>query len=383
MSGTGVIGVKGGNIIVPVNNLMKSTKWLTFNQASGAYSFSGGSGHLAPSTYIAYIRFYADSSGQWWMEGSMNGSYSSTPIPAISTEVYGVVFKACAFIDNMNWDISAHFVESGQYNRTGFAWAEQGTNTIYCQAVAGADRVNLSFNVPLNAEPTIYTTAANMENVANIAAYIPNMCPTITRLLSGTAQTYTTPAGVRWLKIKMIGAGGGGGGSSNSNEGGTGGTGGTTSFGTSLLTAVGGSGGPGVVGIGGAGGTVTVNSPAISMVALAGVRAPGNPNNVSNQQVQSGAASPFAGGAIGGYGDAGGGAGLDNSGTGGGGGGVTTGYRGAGGGAGGYIEAIVKDPSATYTYSVGAGGTAGAAGPSGYVGGVGGSGVIIIEEHYI
>lgn len=48
------------------------------------------------------------------------------------------------------------------------------------------------------------------------------------------------------------------------------------------------------------------------------------------------------------------------------------------GGAGGYLEATISSPNATYSYSVGNGGT-----PSGTVpGGAGGSGLIIVEEFY-
>ena len=47
-------------------------------------------------------------------------------------------------------------------------------------------------------------------------------------------------------------------------------------------------------------------------------------------------------------------------------------YAGCGGGAGGYIEAVINNPIATYNYSVGVGGTAGTAGTNGYQGGAGG-----------
>lgn len=76
-------------------------------------------------------------------------------------------------------------------------------------------------------------------------------------------------------------------------------------------------------------------------------------------------------------------AGATNTGGGGGGGGTGAGTTpGLGGGAGGYVEAIINSPSATYSYAVGAGGTAGTAGTGGAAGGGGGSGVIIVEEHY-
>lgn len=161
-----------------------------------------------------------------------------------------------------------------------------------------------------------------------------------TKTLWSGSGTYTTPAGVSYLKIKMIGGGGGGSGSSvsTSANGGVGGTGSTTTFGTSLLTANGGLGGDGsAVGAGGAGG----------IYAAAGVAA------------------------------------ASNTGAGGSGGGCTSSCLvGNGGGAGGYIEAVISSPNSSYTYSVGAGGAGGTPGTGGINGGAGGSGVIFIEEHY-
>lgn len=51
-----------------------------------------------------------------------------------------------------------------------------------------------------------------------------------------------------------------------------------------------------------------------------------------------------------------------------------------GGGAGEYVEFIIENPAATYTYTVGLGG-AGGAGTSA-AGGNGADGRIIVEEHY-
>ena len=60
---------------------------------------------------------------------------------------------------------------------------------------------------------------------------VPN--PTIQTFTSGSG-TYTTPAGVSWIRVIMVGGGGGGGGSGGSASGGNGGTGGNTTFGTTL-----------------------------------------------------------------------------------------------------------------------------------------------------
>lgn len=213
-------------------------------------------------------------------------------------------------------------------------------------------------------------------NIRNPAA------PTIQKFTSGSG-TYTRPNGVKYIRVRMVGGGGGGG--PGGTAAGTAGTdGGNSTFGSSLLTANGGGGGAWVgTGAPGGGGTVTVNSPAISVVALAGA-AGGSSGYTGTGNAQTpggvGGSSPF------------GGAGNNNNGvnavanSGSGGGGAanntaTSANGGGGGGAGGYIEAIIISPSATYSYAVGAGGNAGS-GATGTTPGAGGSGVIIIEEYY-
>lgn len=211
--------------------------------------------------------------------------------------------------------------------------------------------------------------------------------PTIQRFTSGTG-TYTTPAGVTWLKVTCIGGGGGGSGSGTASSG-NGATGGDTTFGSSLLTAVFGSGGTGG-GSGGNGGGGTINSPAISILNFTGGK--GNPSLGSTgtgfvPPGASGGNNPAGGAGVGVYN------GLGNSGntnTGGGGGGgsglanASFSNSGSGGGAGGYIVAIIPNGSvsSSYSYSVGAGGNGGTAGTNGVAGGNGGSGLIVVEEFY-
>jgi hypothetical protein len=210
--------------------------------------------------------------------------------------------------------------------------------------------------------------------------------PTVQKLTSGTAATYTTPANVAYIRVRAVGQGGGGAGSGTA-AGTVATAGSTTTFGSSLLTATGGS--PGVYGqaAGGVGGTPTVSSPAIGS-GLTGTM--GGGYSYSGQTGiyyagASGGAAPFFGGA--GSGGAGaGGAGLANTGGGGAGGaGINTSasQNGGGGGSGAFVEAIIPNPSATYTYTIGsAAGAAGAAGTGGNAGGAGGSGYIEITEYY-
>jgi hypothetical protein len=236
---------------------------------------------------------------------------------------------------------------------------------------------------------TIYRFPTSAET-----AYQANLpvLPTVQRFTSGSG-TYTKPAGVSYIRVRMAGGGGGGGGSGTTN-GAASTNGGNTTFGTSLLTANGGTGGSNGTAQDGAGGTATVSSPAITVVAQTG----GKGGNGGSHNGGVGAATPTVQGGDGGsnlFGGNGTGGGSTNgvsgsagvTNTGGGGGGaympqVNSGVSGSGGGAGGYIDALIMNPSATYSYSVGAGGTGQAAGTSGSAGSNGGSGVIIVEEYY-
>ena len=194
--------------------------------------------------------------------------------------------------------------------------------------------------------------------------------PTVQYLTSGSGATYTTPSGTSALRIRMVG-GGGGGSAAATNAGGSGGN---TTF--STITANGGTGGAlsGVPYAGGAGGTGGAGSASLRIAGGGGPSAGG----AASLTQGAGACSVFGGGAAGGgYNNAGGNA-ATNSG-GGGTAGNNGGTYGSGGGAGEYAEFWITNPSATYTYTVGAAGAGGAAGT--YAGGNGGSGLIIVEEY--
>ena len=192
--------------------------------------------------------------------------------------------------------------------------------------------------------------------------------------------TYTTPtcSGVtaQWLKVVQCGGGGGSGGNGTGSPG-NGGTGGTTTFGG--LVANGGNGSTANAAGGQAGGTASGGSLNISGAYGNSAAFTGTTTLESGG---SGGSSPFGGAGIAGAnaGSIPAGAASANSCSGAGGPGANgTGYATGGGGAGGWLEAFITLPSATYAYAVGAGGTAGAAGTGGLAGAAGGSGVIIIR----
>ncbi len=207
--------------------------------------------------------------------------------------------------------------------------------------------------------------------------------PTV-QVLTGSG-TYNRPSGVMYIKVKMM-SGGGGGSGSGTVGGGTGTAGGSTTFGTSLLVCTGGSPGAFQNPTNGIGGIPTINSPAYGQAIKGG---PGG-----GRQVNGSSGSTQLAGAPGGQGVFGGGSfgtlqsdidAQDNTGGGGCGGGTSgtsNSEPGTGGGAGAYIEAIIPNPDATYSYSVGAKGNGGTAGTSGFAGGDGGSGYLIVEEYY-
>lgn len=212
-----------------------------------------------------------------------------------------------------------------------------------------------------------------------------NTLVTVQTFTSGSG-TYTTPTGCLWLRVRMVGGGGGGSGSGTAGSNNAG-NGGNTTFGTTLLVANGGAGGTFASATAAVGGTASLGSGPIGL-ALQGASASGfSFNGTTNNQNSGspGAASFFGGAGCGGGAQTAGSSAIANSGSGGGGGGGNINnnlYSGSGGAAGGFVEAIIKAPSATYSYAVGAAGSLGAANTNGFQGGAGGSGYIIVEEYY-
>lgn len=198
--------------------------------------------------------------------------------------------------------------------------------------------------------------------------------PTRQVLTSGSAATYTTPAGCTRINVRMVGGGGGGG--AQITNAGTGGN--NTTFGT-LTANGGGAGSAGPGGNAGTGGSASggdINIPGGG--AMSGVlNGTGLGFSVGGG---IGGASAFGGAGQGGGVNSAGGNAAANSGSGGGGAGGNAAGGGGGGGSGGYVEKLIVSPSATYTYTVGASATGGTAG--GAAGGTGAAGIIIVDEYY-
>jgi hypothetical protein len=210
--------------------------------------------------------------------------------------------------------------------------------------------------------------------------------------LSGTAQTYTTPANVRQIKVRMIGGGGSGSPTATAGAVTQGSSGGATSF--NSVTANGGTRADSSVGGGGAGGTGGTGSPTgiIRLPGQGGMSSPICVTSATNAQINGGQ----GGGQGGGKGNNGGVAGTAagaNTGGGGSGAGIANTIfatllgdvaASGGGGQGEYVEFIINSPTASqqFTYTVGAGGTGSAGNTGGFAGGDGAAGYIVVDEFY-
>ena len=332
--------------------------------------------------------YITDANGSQWVETTSTGAgssvYTKTTFTATASQTTFTVAYSVGYVDvylnGVKLTVTDYTATNGSSVVLGvaaalndivetIAWsAWSATNT----AIGAGTGTSLALNgATLGANALAVTGTAAISGAATASTFNSSTLAVSTRQVLTSGTTYTTPANVRQLKIRMVGGGGGGGGANNSTAGTTGGT---TTF--SSFTANGGLGGTGAVtATGGAGGTSSGGN-----LNLTG--GSGQGSLLATNSGGIGAASPFGGGGGGGYDLAGFNAPV-NTGAGGGGAGGTVGVTGAGGGAGGYLEGAINSPAATYSYGVGSGGAGASAGSGGVgSGGNGGSGVIIVDEFY-
>lgn len=359
---------------------------------------SGGEymGFKAPSTVTSSTSFTLPdgdgSNGQvlstdgsatlsWATVGGGGWTYASKT--ANYTAAVGEFVNVDATSGNITITLPTASGQSGQ--RIGVRKSDSGSNTVTVDGNS-AETINSYLTYVLSyLNDTIYIQSDG----SNWMVVSSQMQPTVQRFTSGSG-TYTTPNGVKKIKVMMAGGGGGGGGSGTASAG-SGGAGGNTTFGSSFLTAGGGGGGsPSSGGNTGTGGSNTINSPAITIKNIPGGQGQGGGYDAGTAGVglmggMGGSNLLGAAGAGSSYGGAGT-AGGTNSGAGGGGAATSTAiadmYAGCGGGSGSYMEVMIVNPSSSYSYSIGSGGAGGSAGTSGYSGGAGADGIIMVEEFY-
>lgn len=196
--------------------------------------------------------------------------------------------------------------------------------------------------------------------------------PATVKKLSGSG-TYTSPADSAYVVVQMVGGGGGASGSGTGASMGNGSAGGNTTFDT--MTAGGGGAGTNAGGGSpGGGGALTVSLPDVGWAGAPGQgpftgvagnflpRIPGGGSALFNGSCSS---APVAGTG------AGGATGQMNG----------AGNSGGSGGSGASAIGVRAGAGASYSYSVGAGGSGGTAGTGGGAGTAGAAGTILVFEY--
>ena len=369
-----------------------SSSFTVFSATSGC-TYTATGDVLAPSTFIPGFRLQNVGPGRYliFARGAFGKSVSTTNGDAIFRFNDGTnAFSEQVAIGAGS--AGGQYVNSGHLSGAITYTTAQGTLTYQLQGKTSTTGSSTLITVSDDGTPNL---GGQIDGLHFDVYYFPiasqtvvssrqQRMPTVQKFTSGSG-TYTTPDGVTYIEVKLVGAGGGGS-SSGSAATNNGIAGGNTTFGSSLLTANGGTGG-GISSSNSTGGTASVAAPAIgSGWDGANGQGPQYNNLADGTHGGNGGSSLFGGGGAGGPYGAAGSAAKTNTGSGGGGGGGAAGtagvYAGGGGAAGAGVIAKITAPAATYAYAVGAGGAGGGAGTNGFAGGAGAAGYIEVTEFY-
>lgn len=360
------------NKIISSLNIGTTTPGALIGDVTGGVSIGVG----LPFTGVAGIGTSA---------GSMYYSDGSKLVPIMGTNGQVPIANgsgAVAF-GTVSATITA-YPPSGETLTSGTTWNKHYTFVITSgSATAGATYTHNAVTY------TVINTVSSATQIVLSGSSAPLASGTLTKS-GGTGDstlTFSISVAPAWLIVECVGGGGGGGGGGNVTPP-SGTTGGTTTWGSTLLSCPGGNGGGSGASTGGA--LCTITAPAVTLANATGEAGGGFFAN------STAAATPFGTGGTGGstpFGSGGSGAantaGADaqaNSGGGGGGGGFTASatarYANAAGGAGAYAKILIKNPSATYAYSLSGTGAVGGAGTGGFAGGLGAAGACRVTAHY-
>jgi len=159
----GNIGCPTGNVIVPVANFTKQTKWLPLVLTTDI---------TCPQTGFAVTKclaqFTADSSGQWAMELIAHLVWDSATVTSVVVTLPNMTMYN-GFSQEMRAELIGKSLAMGAV-----ANSNASTITLTCASTGTTVGAYLSGKVALKADPTTYTVTANMEGNVNVAAYIPS-----------------------------------------------------------------------------------------------------------------------------------------------------------------------------------------------------------------
>jgi hypothetical protein len=152
---------KRNNAIIPLNNTLKRTKQVPITFASAQAGFT-------PVTEACVGIFYADSSGVWRLRFNAAASFTSATVTILTLSITNVTFGA------ISQSISASINASVSGNaQTATCAANSSTIYVEIASTTNCNGVRISGDVLLASEPTAYTTAANMEGLADVSVYVP------------------------------------------------------------------------------------------------------------------------------------------------------------------------------------------------------------------
>jgi len=184
MTSTNTLGIRNGNQIIPYGATTKRTKEIDIAAyITGSPAFT--------SVSHAKAIFYADSANVWRMRFNISTAFNSTTITTVTATIANVAFKS-----GPNQSISAYMAGTGTINSTikCYTGSADGTLNALFPSTASAISVTFSGDVELNAEPTTYTIAANMEGAVNASVYIPPASAGVVGLVNNAvANTAGTP----------------------------------------------------------------------------------------------------------------------------------------------------------------------------------------------
>ncbi len=419
-SGILTINSSGGNLVLSMAANTTATVVCVLNSGTTAaswnasYIFDNGAGVLS-ITGTANQVIASASTGAVTLSLPQSIATSSTPTFAnliltgaaiqftggVNMLALGNVASAVNYlvVNNAATTFAPSLGVSGTDTNIGMTWATKGTGVLTWNSEATTDQVHFGsgtslvhtsiFNFPATAASRTYTWPDATGTVLLTAG--SGGLKSFQVFTSGTAATYTRPAGISSILVEAVGGGGGGGGAAISTGGGAAGGGGGGGGYCRLWVAAAPATATYTVGTGGAGGTAGNNNGATG-VATTFV---GTGANIAAQPGIGGSGSPISTssafrGAGGGGGTASGGdvnivGGTGNYGY------TTnaagTGFTEAGYGGGTYLgDGGVFNPAvatgATAAANSGAGGGGGGATNNGsaFAGGAGAAGIIIVWE---
>lgn len=191
---TAQVGIRSGNVIVPYVSATKRTKEITLT-VTGINSWT---------TTRAVGIIYADSAGNWRLKYNIAGTTATGAKSSTYINISNVVFKNVA----NNWQAGSVIAANAASIDTPYdSWCYHYPNSSRIDIVhASADisSYNLQGDVELDAEPTTYTTAANMEGVLAADVYVNNYVPGVS---SGLVPAAGLPPGETYTNTAASGAG--------------------------------------------------------------------------------------------------------------------------------------------------------------------------------